>query len=63
MHALIDFARRIAVKELWVYTGSSDEIAVNVYRSLSFEKLGAAADWAPGRTMDNSDIVLRRILP
>jgi ribosomal protein S18 acetylase RimI-like enzyme len=62
MHALIDFARHIAVKELWVYTGSSDNIAVNFYRSLGFEVLGAAADWAPGRTMDISDIVLRRIL-
>src|SRR5580692_9948167 len=28
MHALIDFARHISVKELWVYTGSSDDIAV-----------------------------------
>ena len=62
MHALIDFARHISVKELWVYTGSSDDIAVNFYRSLSFEVLGAAADWALGRTMDDSDIVLRRIL-
>ena len=39
-----------------------NSIAVNFYRSLGFEVLGAAADWAPGRTMDNSDIVLRRIL-
>ena len=62
MHALIDFARHIAVEELWVYTGSSDKIAINFYRGLNFEELGAAADWAPGRTMDNSDIVLRRIL-
>jgi hypothetical protein len=29
---------------------------------VSFEELGAATDWAPGRTMDDSDIVLRRIL-
>jgi hypothetical protein len=43
-------------------TGSSDNIAVSFYRSLSFEELGAATDWAPGRTMDDSDIVLRRIL-
>jgi RimJ/RimL family protein N-acetyltransferase len=62
MYALIDFARRLAVEELWVYTGSSDSIAVNFYRSLGFEVLGVAADWAPGRTIDNSDIVLRRIL-
>ena len=62
MYALIDFARHIAVKELWVYTGSSDNIAVNFYRSLGFEALGPAADWARGRTMEDSDIVLRRIL-
>ena len=62
MYALIDFARHIAAKELWVYTGSSDNIAVYFYRSLGFEVLGAAADWAPSQTMDNSDIVLRRIL-
>jgi GNAT superfamily N-acetyltransferase len=62
MYALIDFARHIPVKELWVYTGSSDKIAVNFYRNLSFDELGAAADWAPGRTMDDSDIVLRRTL-
>ena len=62
MHALINFARHLGVEELWVYTGSSDSIAVNFYRSLSFEELGAAADWAPGRTMDDSDIVLRHVL-
>jgi GNAT superfamily N-acetyltransferase len=62
MHALIGFAGSLGCRELWVYTGFSDKIAVNFYRSLSFDELGAAADWAPGRTMDNSDIVLRRIL-
>jgi GNAT superfamily N-acetyltransferase len=62
MHALIGFAESLGCRELWVYTGSSDKIAVNFYRSLSFDELGTAADWAPGRTMDNSDIVLRRIL-
>ena len=62
MYALIDFSRRIAVKELWVYTGASDDIAVSFYASLGFELLGTAADWAPGQTMDLSDIVLRRIL-
>jgi ribosomal protein S18 acetylase RimI-like enzyme len=46
MHALIDFARNIAVKELWVYTGSSDDIAVSFYKSLGFELLGCAAEWA-----------------
>ena len=62
MHALIGFAESLGCRELWVYTGSSDKIAVNFYRSLCFDELGAAADWVPGRTMDNSDIVLRRIL-
>jgi ribosomal protein S18 acetylase RimI-like enzyme len=62
MYALIDFARRIAAKELWIYTGSSDTIAISFYRSLSFELLGTAAHQAPGRTMDDSDVVLRRIL-
>ena len=62
LNTLIDFARHIGVEELWVYTGSSDNIALKFYQSLGFEVLGAAADWAPGRTMDNSDIVLRRTL-
>jgi GNAT superfamily N-acetyltransferase len=56
MYALIDFARNIALKELWVYTGSSDDTAVSFYKSLGFELLGSAAEWAPGQTMDNSDI-------
>ena len=62
IHALIEFARSLDCKELWVYTGSSDHVAVGFYQSLGFESLGTAADWAPGRTMDDSDIVLRRIL-
>src|SRR6266446_4992335 len=62
MYALIDFAKGIQVKKLWVYTGSSDDIAVNFYKSLGFEHLGCAAEWAPGRTMDNFDIVLKRML-
>jgi GNAT superfamily N-acetyltransferase len=36
MYALIDFAKGIQVKELWVYTGSADDIAVNFYKSLGF---------------------------
>ena len=51
MHALVGFARHIAVKELWVYTGSSDDIAVSFYKSLGFEVLGSAAGWAPGRAL------------
>lgn len=62
MDALIGFAKSIQAKELWVYTGSADDIAVSFYKSLGFELLGPAADWAPGRTMDDSDIVLRRML-
>jgi GNAT superfamily N-acetyltransferase len=62
MYALIEFARNLGCKELWVYTGSSDHVAVVFYQRLGFELLGAATDWAPGQTMDNSDIVLRRIL-
>jgi hypothetical protein len=58
MHALIDSCvatnlpacrtrsqtnvRHIPVKELWVYAGSSDSIAVIFYRSLGFELLGTA---------------------
>jgi hypothetical protein len=62
MYTLIDFAKSIRVKELWVYTGSADDIAVNFYKNLGFELLGCAADWAPGRTMDDSDVVLKRML-
>jgi RimJ/RimL family protein N-acetyltransferase len=62
MRALIQFARSLDYKELWVYTGSSDHVAVGFYQSLGFELLGTTADWAPGRTIDNSDIVLRRTL-
>jgi ribosomal protein S18 acetylase RimI-like enzyme len=60
MYTLIEFARSLGCKELWVYTGSSDHVAVVFYQSLGFELLGTAADWAPDGTMDNSDIVLRR---
>jgi ribosomal protein S18 acetylase RimI-like enzyme len=62
MCALFDVARSIGCQELWVYTGSSDNIAVSFYRGLGFELLGSAAQSAPGRTMDDSDIVLRRML-
>jgi ribosomal protein S18 acetylase RimI-like enzyme len=62
MDALIDLARSFGCQQLWVYTGSSDDVAVSFYKSLAFEVLGTAAEWAPGRTMEDSDIVLRRIL-
>ena len=53
MHLLWDFARSIACKELWVYTGSLDDIAVRFYKSLGFEVLGTADQWAHGQTMDD----------
>jgi ribosomal protein S18 acetylase RimI-like enzyme len=62
MFALFDVAQNIGSQELWVYTGSSDDVAVSFYKGLGFEVLGSAAEWAPGRTMDDSDIVLRRML-
>jgi hypothetical protein len=45
-----------------VYTGSCDDVARNFYISIGFEVLGPASGYAPGKTMDDSDIVLRRIL-
>ena len=61
-NALFNIARDLGSKELWVYTGSSDDIAIAFYKSLGFELLGSAAEWACGRTMEDSDIVLKRIL-
>jgi GNAT superfamily N-acetyltransferase len=62
MYELIDLARSFGCQQLWVYTGSSDDVAVCFYKSLGFEDLGSAADWAPGQTTGDSDIVLRRML-
>ena len=59
---LVTHARTIAFKELWVYTDSEDGIARMFYLSLGFEVLGRARDCAPDRTIDDSDVVLRRIL-
>ena len=61
-YAPFDVARSFGCQQLWVYTGSSDDAAVCFYKSLGFEVLGSAADWAPGQTMEDSDIVLRRML-
>src|SRR5271165_7083355 len=47
MYALFDVAQNIGSQELWVYTGSSDDVAVSFYKSLGFEVLGSAAEWAP----------------
>ena len=62
MYALYDSAQSIGSQELWVYTGKLDHIAVSFYKSLSFEVLGPAYEWARGRTMEDTDIVLRRTL-
>ena len=59
---ICDNARHTGFKELWIYTGARDEIARMFYVGLGFEVLGPARECAPARTMDDSDIVLRRIL-
>jgi RimJ/RimL family protein N-acetyltransferase len=55
-------ARDAGSTELWVYTDRHDEVARIFYLSLGFEVLGPASDYAAGKTMDDSDIVLKRIL-
>jgi RimJ/RimL family protein N-acetyltransferase len=60
--ALSDFARSLGCKELWVYTDATNNVAMKFYASLGFELLGPATQWAPGRTMDDTDMVLRRTL-
>jgi RimJ/RimL family protein N-acetyltransferase len=62
IHQLSYLARNGSSTELWVYTGSNDNIARTFYLSLGFEILGSASNYAPGQTMDDSDIVLRRAL-
>ena len=62
IHQLYDVARNAGSRELWVYTGSHDEVARIFYASLGFEVLGPASVCTPGKTMNDSDIVLRRIL-
>ena len=62
IHQLCHAARDAGSTELWVYTDRHDEVARIFYLSLGFEVLGAASDYAAGKTMDNSDIVLKRIL-
>ena len=60
--AVCDFARHLSCKELWVYTDAIDTIATEFYTGLGFEILGPAIESAPGRTMDDSDIVMKRML-
>jgi GNAT superfamily N-acetyltransferase len=59
IQATADYARALGRKELWVYTGFPDEVAKRFYTKLRFELLGPAGDCAPGKTMDDSDIVLK----
>ena len=59
IHGLVDHARTIGCKELWVYTGAPDKAARYFYTKLGFEVLGPAHSYAPGQTMDDSDIVLK----
>jgi GNAT superfamily N-acetyltransferase len=60
VQGLIAFAQEIGCKTLWVYTGSKDKAAMRFYQSLGFGIVGVAGKCARGRTMDNSDVVLRR---
>jgi RimJ/RimL family protein N-acetyltransferase len=62
IHGLADRARAIASTEIWVYTGQSDEAARSFYAKLGFALLGPARDYAPGQTMDDSDIVQQLLL-
>jgi RimJ/RimL family protein N-acetyltransferase len=62
IHQLCHAARDAGSTELWVYTDRHDEVARIFYLSLGFEVLGPASDYAAGKTMDDSDIVLKRIL-
>ena len=62
IHLLADRSREMDCKELWVYTGSSDEAARHFYTKLGFQLLGSARDYAPGETMDDSDVVLKLII-
>ena len=58
IHRLCDVARSAGSTELWVYTDSNDAVARIFYMSLGFRVLGPASHCAPGKTMNDSDIVL-----
>jgi RimJ/RimL family protein N-acetyltransferase len=60
IHQLCNAARAAGSTELWVYTGLQDSVARSFYTSLGFEVLGPASEYAPGKTTDDSDILLRR---
>ena len=57
---VIEKAKERGGRELWVYTGAADQPAVRFYLSLGFEVLGTATSTAPGQTMAESDIILKR---
>jgi RimJ/RimL family protein N-acetyltransferase len=59
IHSLSDRTREMDCNELWVYTSPSDEAARHFYTKLGFQLLGLARDYAPGKTMDDSDVVLK----
>jgi len=59
LHTICRIARNAGSTELWVYTGQEDEGARLFYHSLGFEVLGPASDYAPGKTVETSDIVLK----
>ena len=62
IHQLCRAAHASGSTELWVYTGLQDAVARSFYTSLGFEVLGPASEYARGKTTDDSDIVLKRIL-
>jgi GNAT superfamily N-acetyltransferase len=59
---LTAIAREAACKELWVYTGSTDKVAIEFYQRLGFAVVGVARECARGQTMDDSDVVLKRAI-
>jgi ribosomal protein S18 acetylase RimI-like enzyme len=62
IRSLTGEAQRINCREIWVYTDADDRIARDFYISVGFEVIGLAHEWAHGRTMDPSDVVLRQKL-
>ena len=59
IRAIAEYARTLAGKELWVYTGFSDEIAQRFYGRAGFQLLGSAREHASNQTMADSDIILK----
>lgn len=59
---LVSLAQKQGAKELWVYTDAANEPAQQLYEKLNFERMGTAEQCAPGKTMNDSDIVFRRLI-